>query len=164
MRTGLLVLLIICAAKLAGQLPVRPSLPVAYLIGEHEQAHASLTAAATPLLDVCNGNVEEAWRQWRYFLSALESHAQSQDLDLRGVKLWLHVFWSADGRVQHMAFYLKPNSKAISTDLLRRFFSDFASRFRQPLEFESSYQLYTTVSFPVFVQASPAVGMKPTPN
>ncbi len=126
-------------------------LPKVFVLGEHESAyeHLVLSYKAT-LLKVAGNDMQKAFDTWTSFLQEIESYAQNQGMDLTGVKLWLHVFWNADGSINHIAFHLRPDSKNVDVEKLEQLFQSFSEFYRLPLTSDQPFMHYTTVTFPVF--------------
>ncbi len=126
-------------------------LPRVFVLGEHENAydHLVLSYKAT-LLKVSGNDMQKAFDIWTSFLQEIESYARNAGKDLTGVKLWLHVFWNADGSISHIAFHLRPDSKNMDVEELQQLFDSFAEFYRLPITADQPFMHYTTVTFPVF--------------
>ena len=96
--------------------------PTVFQIGELPTVFESLSDEySTALLEVCDDDVKRAYAQWSMMLKAMENHAKAKGFNLKGVKMWLKVFWNKDGTIEHIAFHLKPGSKNVDTEALTRF-------------------------------------------
>jgi hypothetical protein len=47
------------------------------------------------------------------------------NFDLKGVKVWLNLYFNADGTISNLAFYPKPNSRNVPEEELIAFFKNF---------------------------------------
>ena len=74
--------------------------------------------------------------------------AEDIDFELKGVKLVLYVFWNEDGTMQHVTYYLKPNSLNLDTAELSAFISSFMNRYRLPIDAEAKFTHYGIAQFP----------------
>lgn len=123
--------------------------PRVFLIGQYESTYNELAASSASLVSVCHNDVREAYHFLRQMAVDIQKRAFSEGFDLNGVKCWIHIFWNPDGSIQHIAFYLKPASRNVSREALSAFFSRFAKQYRLPLTHTETFQLYTSLSFPV---------------
>ena len=129
------------------------TLPKVFLIGEHEVAYeAVIEEHSTLLFSACDMDMELAYSKWVSMLEEMELASESYGLDLKGLKIWLNVFWEKDGRISHLAYYLKPISRNIELEKLEQFFSEFIATYRFPLVADQKYSHYGTASFPVFAK------------
>lgn len=129
------------------------TLPKVFLLGEHEQEYERLVADYdASLLDVCDHDMQRAFKKWVSMLTEMEAYSKQVNYDMNGVKFWLHVFWKADGRVSHIAYHLRPNSRNIDTNELSTFLSEFISQYRFPLATDKNYAHYSTAYFPMIAQ------------
>ncbi len=125
--------------------------PKAFLIGEYEQAFEQLlNEHQTLLLTACNDDMNVAFEKWRDMVVAMESHSDVVNFDLKGVKLWLNIFWKEDGSIRHIAFYPKPNSRNVDTDKLTLFLMSFINNYQFPLKVGKKFSHYGVASFPTF--------------
>ncbi len=131
------------------------TLPSAFMIGEHEKAYSQmLTQQPELLMTVCNGNMDQAYANWLNFLRAVEQFAIENEVDINGVKIWINVFWSPNGRIKHIAFFPKPNSKNMDYEYVRVLFSQFIMKYETELKYEKLFCHYGSASFPSFITTS----------
>jgi hypothetical protein len=151
MRTiATLLLMAVLAAPLFSQ---ETALPRVFILGEEEQVYESLTRDyQETLLSACDGNMETAVDKWLGMMQEMESYAKKIRFELKGVKMWMHVFWDADGTVKHIGFRLRPDSRNIRTDDLAAFLVSFMNRYKMPLSFDKKYAHYVGATFPTFVE------------
>lgn len=126
----------------------------AFLLGENEEQYDQLrTEYARTLLTVFNNNEENALKSWFQLLQAMEAYSEKIDFDLNGMKLYLNVFWNADGSISHIGALPKPDSKNVKSEDLIAFFSSFIRQntVTGPTS-DRKYSHYTTVSFPIFAE------------
>lgn len=129
---------------------LRPILPKAFVLAEYEEISEKYAPEYQHLLDVCDGDIYIAFTKWLNMLTEMEAASQAQKLNLSGVKMWMQIYFSANGRIDHIGFFLKPNSKNINQTELSVFLEKFARQYKFPIEAESKFSHYTAVSFPIF--------------
>lgn len=123
-----------------------------FLIGEYQKQFDGLIENyETHLLEVCDNSMDEAYKHWTYMLHDLEIYSKENGFDIRGVKLWINVFWSVNGTIDHMVFYPKPNSKNTDYDLLKKVLVDFVNDYHFPIKNAKPFSHYGSASFPTFV-------------
>ncbi len=124
-------------------------------IGENEKDYELLMSeCSTPLLYVANNNMDEAYKIWTDMLASMTTKAEDQGLDIKGVKIWINVFWEADGSIKKIMYYPKPKSKNMDFDQLTTFFQIFAEDFNLDIDNESCFSHHGTAAFPVFPESS----------
>jgi hypothetical protein len=131
--------------------------PKVFMIGEYErQFEALMQEHSMLLLTACNNDMNFAFEKWQGMLGAMETHSEKVNFDLKGVKLWLNVFWEEDGGIKHIAFHLKPNSRNVDTDKLSLFLISFINNYRFPLVVGEKFSHYGMATFPTFYKKPPA--------
>lgn len=119
-------------------------------IGEDEKEYEQLMASCgTPLLYVSGNSMDKAYDIWTQVLADMTSKADTQGLDIKGVKIWINMFWEADGSIKKILYYPKPKSKNMDFDQLTAFFNSFASDYNLDLDYESCFSHHGTAAFPV---------------
>jgi hypothetical protein len=127
--------------------------PAVFQIGELPNAFETLSEDyELALLKACDDDVKKAYAQWSTMLKAMESHAKVKGYELKGIKMWLKVFWNKDGTIEHIAFHLKPASKNVDTDTLTRFLQDFMQTYKGSFKAAESFSQYSSASFPTLPQ------------
>ncbi len=128
-------------------------LPTTFLISEDDRAYGELVSS-TPvlLLEVCNNSMDEAYKKWIYMLADIEEKAAEEGFEIRGLKIWMNVFWSANGNISHIVCYPKPNSKNIEYNDFTKFLNRFAKDYKLDVKSNKSFAHYGSASFPTFVE------------
>lgn len=139
----------LCAMAQSNETSFGYPTPKVFLIGQYESQYNQLSASTASFVDVCDDDVRKAYWQLRQLAVDMQKSAFAEGFDLNGVKCWIHFFWNPDGSIRHIVYYLKPSSRNISTEALTAFFTRFANTHRLPIQANSSFQLYTSLSFPV---------------
>lgn len=127
------------------------SMPKVFILGNHESQYDRLsTEYGTSLLAANNDDTNIAGKQWSSMIKEMEAHADMLDYDIKGVKMWLHVFWDQEGKINHIGFYLKPNSRFVNKDELKSFLMDFVNNYYVPTSHEAKFSHYSGAAFPTF--------------
>ncbi len=135
----------------AGPQPKTKALPTVFLLGEYEANYDELVQTyPLSMLEACACSKEDAFSKWIGMLNELDIYARKQNVDIRGVKLWLHVFYNADGSVKHIAYHLRPNSRQLDAEVIVPLLEGFARQYRFPITGDQGYAHYSTGAFPVF--------------
>ena len=124
--------------------------PTAFVINQHPSTFESLNKEySTLLLSACEEDMNKAFGTWKGLLNEISLFSLEQDIDIAGVKMWLKVFWSKDGQIEHIAYQLRPESKNINkvqlTQLLEQFVSSNKNTFSSSA---SKFSHYGSVSYP----------------
>jgi hypothetical protein len=122
-----------------------------FFIGEDEQQYEKLVKNYNVLLfTVCENSMEKAYDNWATLMKEIENASEKANIDLKGVKLWLNVFWDKEGKIDYIVFYPKPNSRNLNYDLIKTFLSNFVKTYQSPLKYTTKFSHYGSVSFPIF--------------
>ena len=89
-------------------------MPAVFKLGENEKGYEALNQAySQTLLEVSNFDTQKAFDTWMGMMREMEEYSKKIRFDIKGVKLWLHVFWNEDGSVSHIGYLLRPDSRNI---------------------------------------------------
>ncbi|MEM8523840.1 MAG: hypothetical protein AAGG68_04310 [Bacteroidota bacterium] len=128
-------------------------LPRIFQIGEYQVEYDVLVKNHDQeLLEACDNDLKIAYGKLSSMFREMELYAENSSYDLKGVRLWLHIFWNQDGTIQYLAYHLRPNSKNIEIPAFEAFLLSFVENYQFPLLSEKSYTLYTSTSFPVYAR------------
>ncbi len=120
-----------------------------FLIGENEEAYENLVSECqTMLLTVADQKMDRAYDLWKDMLVSLENFSDSQNFDLKGVKLWMNVFWYPDGHISKIAYYPKPTSKNMDFDQVTQLLNIFIDQYQLPISSDRCFSHYGSASFP----------------
>lgn len=129
------------------------SLPPVFMIGEYEYEYESMVKDCNKLLlEVCQDSMELAYKHWLLMLHDMEIYAESQKFDIKGIKIWLNVFWNEDGNINHFVYYPKPNSRNTDFTKLTIFLEKFLLHYKFPLDYQSCYAHFGSATFPTFAK------------
>ena len=125
------------------------AMPKVFLLGNYEKEYEKLSSEySTSLLEVNDDDFQVAFAKWNALLKEMEAHAEMIDYDIKGIKLWLHVFWDKNGKIKHIAYFLKPNSRNVKREELSAFFKDFMNNYHVPAEYSDKFSHYSGAAFP----------------
>lgn len=129
------------------------TLPPVFLIGEHEFEYESKVKECDKLLlEVCQDSMELAYKHWILMLHDMEIYAESEDFDIKGIKIWINVFWDDSGSIDKIVYYPKPNSRNADFAELTLFLEKFVSQYQFPLDYQSCFAHYGSATFPTFAK------------
>ncbi len=130
------------------------SLPQVFFIGEYQTEYDQLIIKHSEvLLNIHNNSMDKAFNQWTSILTSLEQYSEKRHFDLKGVKIWINVFWDVNGKIKHLAFYPKPNSKNIDYEKMKSVVSDFLESYNGvAFPSKKAYSHYGTANFPIFAR------------
>lgn len=131
--------------------PSLPAIPEVFLIGEYEDQYLALSKEHPAIfLSVYNNDIDIAFREWSGFLMDMEDYADELGFDIKGVKMWLNVYFNADGSIDHLAFFPKPNSRNVPVEHLSAFFKNFVKNYRLDVKAPKAFQHSASAAFPTF--------------
>jgi len=139
---------------LYGQASVPDSLnlPKVFLIGEFEEQYEMLYREFNDvLLSVCNEDMHYAFDKWVGMISEMEAYSRQIDYDLKGIKLWLKVFWNANGTIRYISYFLKPTSRLIEMVDLNAFMSSFINHYQMSIDSDVPFRHDGSAQFPTFI-------------
>lgn len=144
------------------KLPIVQEMPTVFLLGEYDKLYDGMMSEQSTLLDACNNDMNLAYTKLMGMMQEMEAYAALVDFDLKGINAWIHFFWTANGNIEHIGFYLKPNSRNIPTDLMKNFLEGFAKQYKLPLKYSQKFSHYSSFSFPIVRHSSPLDNSKNT--
>ncbi len=142
--------------------PLIQDIPTVFMLGEFDKNYEAMMADQTTLLDACDNDMNLAFGKLMGMMKEMEAYGNLVDFDLKGINAWMHFFWRADGSIDHIGFYLKPNSRNVSTDLMKNFLEGFAKQYKMPLKSAKKFSHYSSFSFPIIRHESPVENLKQT--
>jgi len=119
-------------------------------IGQNEKEYEQMMVdCSTPLLEITNNSMDSAYEIWTHMLTDMTAKADDQGLDIKGLKIWINLFWEADGSIKKIAYYPKPKSKNMDFDRLTAFFETFAEDYNLDIDYDKCFSHHGTAAFPV---------------
>ncbi|MEZ4985466.1 MAG: hypothetical protein R2795_10580 [Saprospiraceae bacterium] len=123
------------------------------VLGTEEARYEQLTGShPQSLLEATGGDITRAFESWLEMQQAIDAYAEAQSFDLNGVKLWLHVFWSADGKIDQIGFLLRPDSRLVDAAEIHALLAGFAKQYQFPVQSGQPFHHYTGATFPTLSQ------------
>lgn len=124
-----------------------------FVLGAEEQRYEQLTSSYTQsLLEATGGDITKAFESWLDMQQSIDRYAASQNYDLNGVRLWLHVFWAPDGNIDQLGFLLRPDSRLVDEKEIQVLLAGFISQYTLPVQSQRTFSHYTGATFPTLSQ------------
>jgi hypothetical protein len=131
--------------------PQPTGLPEVFLIGDHEDQYLALSQQHPgAFMSVFNNDIDKAYKGWSDLLMDIEDYATQIQFDLRGIKMWINLYFNPDGTISHLAFFPKPNSRNVPEEHLMAFFKSFVRTYHFPETSDLGFQHSASASFPTF--------------
>ena len=129
------------------------TLPRVFTIGEYSRQYEDLVSECElPLMQISAMSMDKASEHWLNVLSELEIHADSLQFDIRGVRIWINLFWNADGSIRHMVYFPKRNSKNVDFKRLAMVLKSFCESSKTKLKAPACYSHSGSASFPTHAE------------
>jgi hypothetical protein len=156
MRFLPMLFLFVCGLALAhtlaaqnGAVPGSSSAAV-FQLGQDEAAYEKLTQDyARGLLVVSNNDMKQALNNWYEVLKSMQDHANASNFNISSLKVYLHVFWNADGSIHRIGYFLMPDSRNFKPEEIKAFFGSFIRQYQPKLRSDKNFSHYTSASFPI---------------
>ena len=118
-------------------------------MGEFGKAYEILVSECeVPLNDILGSSMDSTYHHWIKTLNQLERHAENMQFDIRGVKVWMNIFWADNGDIQHIAYFPKKTSRNIDFKRFVKMLESFIEQYTGTLKHSSCYSHYGSASFP----------------
>jgi hypothetical protein len=134
----------------------KAELPKVFIISDDQATFEQLSALYnTSLMDVCKDDDQVAYSKWTNMMHAFEQHAEKNNINVKGVKMWVKVFWGTDGSVEHIGYFLKPNSRNAKLEEMTALWRTFVEKYHLPMEeggTPTKFSNYGSVSFPLYMR------------
>jgi len=88
---------------------------------------------------------------WKRALTDMEQYANEIDFDLKGVQMWMKIYWAKDGNIDHITYYLLDKSINIDTKELEAFLSSYIKNKKLPIKYEHKFSYDSRVVFPLYL-------------
>jgi len=123
------------------------------MIGDDESLQSNMNVECSEiLLNLEDLNMSQAYTVWLTMLSDLENYADTLSFDIKGLRLWMNVYWNEDGSIRHIIYYPKPNSKNIDFDQFSNFMNGFANEYILSVKHTTCFSHFGSASFPTFYE------------
>lgn len=90
-------------------------------------------------------------QNWQKVLVGIEKYAEEIDFDLKGVKIWIKVFFAKDGNIEHITYILAEDSINMDTIELEAFFRSFMKNYKLPESHDQKFSYDARVLFPLYL-------------
>jgi len=126
-------------------------LPAVFRLGQNEEGYeVAKQEYQQTLLEVANYDTQDAFNHWMSMMQELQKHADKLDIDLKGVKIWLHAFWNTDGSIDHLGYLLRPDSRNVDELELAAVLKTFMKKYSFPVTSGKKFSHYTGANFPIY--------------
>lgn len=120
-----------------------------FLIGENDIPMEEMNKEYPALLlEVLGDDMDKAYSQWQKVINGMEKYAVSIDFNLKGVSMWINIYWRASGKIDYIGYFLKPDSRNVRTAEMNAFLKAFIKQDKIHLAYSSGYFHNGSVSFP----------------
>lgn len=128
--------------------------PAVFQLGDNEQLYNDLAREySQTLLEAAGNDLQLAFNYWLDLMVKVEGYADQIKYDVNGIKLWLHVFFNADGSIDHVGYLLRDDSKNVDPAELSAFFKGFLKNGNKiAVSSSKKFSFYTGATFPTYVQ------------
>lgn len=103
------------------------------------------------LFTASDTNVVKTMQNWKHCLTAMEIYSEQIQFDLKGVKLWLKIFWAKNGSIDHITYYLSDKSINIDKVDLEAFLRSFMRNYELPESHNRKFSYDARVMFPLYL-------------
>lgn len=90
-------------------------------------------------------------KNWHHVLIGIEKYAKEIEFDLKGIKIWIKVFFAKDGNIDHITYILSETSINIGTIELEAFFRSFMRNYKLPESHEQKFSYDARIQFPLYL-------------
>lgn len=90
-------------------------------------------------------------KNWHHVLVGIEKYAEEIDFDLKGIKIWIKVFFAKDGNIDHITYILSDTSINIDSIELEAFLRSFMRNYKLPESHEQKFSYDARVQFPLYL-------------
>lgn len=127
-------------------------LPKVFIMGQDEVIYETLEEQyQESLLSVCNNDMRTMMENWYTMMLEIESYANKIQFDIKGMKLFMNVYWNKEGKIEHLGYILRPDSKNKPYEELTAFFSSFVARHEGSVNSASGFKHYAVAAFPTLL-------------
>lgn len=125
--------------------------PKVFQIWEEQEIFNQLSLEyGTSLLEAHNDDLYNAYGKWFNVMHDIEDYATKIDYNIYGVKSWIKIFWATDGTMQHIGFFIRPESRNIDVESFTAFLTSFVNQAKYEHKYKKKYSHYGAASFPTF--------------
>mgnify|MGYP000849797123 CR=1 FL=1 len=100
------------------------------------------------LLTACGNDVSKASIAWNQLSLDMEAFGAAEKFDLDGLKVWVYVLFNSTGKMDHLAYYLKPGSRFIRPEEFGPFLEKFMAQYQLSVTATYNFSQYGSLVFP----------------
>jgi hypothetical protein len=100
------------------------------------------------LLTACGNDVNKAALAWNQLSRDLEAFGTTQNFELDGLKIWVQVLFNTSGKIDFVAYHLKPGSRFVKPDQLTPILEKFFADYQIPVSATFKFSQYGSLVFP----------------
>lgn len=121
-------------------------------VGQNSEILEDLsTSYKSSLFSASDADFIKTTKNWQHVLTGIEKYAEEIDFDLKGVKIWIKVFFAKDGNIDHITYILSDTSINIDTIELEAFFRSFMRNYKLPEFHEQKFSYDARIQFPLYL-------------
>lgn len=102
------------------------------------------------LLDIHFDKTYKAGEHWRDIIKTIDDYAIEHNIDINGLKIWMHIFFSENGEIDYLGYYFKPNSKIKDQEMLKDLISKSLNQYKYHEKLNGKGNHYSGAGFPIF--------------
>ena len=103
------------------------------------------------LFSASDADFSKTTQNWHHVIMGIEKYAEEIKFDLKGVKIWIKVFFAKDGNIDHITYILSETSINIDTIELEAFFRSFMRNYKLPEVHEQKFSYDARLQFPLYL-------------
>ncbi len=129
------------------------TMPTVFTVGEYGKKYEELVSDCDlALFQISGQSMDTAYMHWLEVLNDIESFSNNNNFDIRGVKIWVNIFWNADGSIQHIVYFPKRSSRNINFDHFGKMLEDYIKYANPFLLSGGCYSHFGSASFPTHAE------------
>jgi hypothetical protein len=121
---------------------------IVYPLGEGAEIDYLMARYPTTVQQIVKNDPAKTKAHWKEFGLALEKFFDDIEFDVKGVKLMMHVCWSKEGKLLHIGFMFKDNSRNMKEDDFKIAISQFVDKYKSTLSYKEPFTYYGSLNFP----------------
>ncbi|MEM6967275.1 MAG: hypothetical protein AAF573_21105 [Bacteroidota bacterium] len=129
------------------------AIPKLFRLGDkrYEKEYKELSEQySNSLLHVHFNNMVTAREHWKDIVRTIDNYALENDVDIEGLKIWAHIFFSEDGEIDYFGYYLKPNSEIKDQKMLEDLIATSLNQYKYDGQLRGKGNHYSGMGFPIF--------------
>lgn len=103
------------------------------------------------LFTASDTNFVKTMQNWKHLLTAMELYAKQINFNINGVNIWIKVFWSKDGTIEYITYYLLDKSVNINQIDFEAFLRSFMRNYELPQTYKTGFAYDSRVVFPLYL-------------